>query len=94
MEENQEPQNSEVKQEPPKEEPKIEKPKKPLFKKKEKDEGPSKLKLRLMNYRRVLEVSRKPDKEELTASSKITGIGIGIIGLIGFIIYLLYALIV
>jgi protein transport protein SEC61 subunit gamma-like protein len=35
---------------------------------------------------RVLQVSKKPDREEFFNVSKITGLGIIIIGVIGFII--------
>jgi protein transport protein SEC61 subunit gamma-like protein len=36
--------------------------------------------------RRVLHVSKKPDREEYTNVAKITGLGIILIGVIGFII--------
>ena len=39
--------------------------------------------------RRVLHVSKKPDREEFLNVAKITGIGILIIGAIGFIISLI-----
>lgn len=39
--------------------------------------------------RRVLQVSKKPDKEEFLNVAKITGIGIIIIGAIGFVISLI-----
>jgi protein transport protein SEC61 subunit gamma-like protein len=39
--------------------------------------------------RRVLQVSKKPDREEFVNVAKITGIGIIIIGVIGFAIYLI-----
>jgi protein transport protein SEC61 subunit gamma and related proteins len=39
--------------------------------------------------RRVLHVSKKPDREEFINVAKITGIGILIIGAIGFIISLI-----
>lgn len=51
-----------------------------------------KIKLRLATYRRVLEVARKPDKEEFMSSAKITAVGIGLIGAVGFVIYLVYIL--
>ncbi|MGC9516979.1 MAG: protein translocase SEC61 complex subunit gamma [Methanomicrobiales archaeon] len=38
--------------------------------------------------RRVLHVSKKPDREEFMNVAKVTGIGIIIIGVIGFIINL------
>ena len=39
--------------------------------------------------RRVLYVSKRPDRDEYVNVAKITGIGIIIIGVIGFLIYLL-----
>lgn len=41
----------------------------------------------LKEYRRVLKITRKPDREEFTMSAKVTGAGILIIGAIGFLIY-------
>lgn len=49
-----------------------------------------KIKEKLLEYRRVITVSRKPDKEEFISSAKITGFGILLVGIIGFIIFLLY----
>lgn len=43
--------------------------------------------------KRVLKVSRKPDKEEYLEFSKITALGILIIGVIGFVIVLISQLI-
>lgn len=51
-----------------------------------------KLKERLANYRRTIEVSRKPDKDEFLNAFKITGVGIILIGAIGLVIFLLYYL--
>ena len=48
---------------------------------------------KLVQYRRVIEVSRKPDREEFTSSAKVSGAGILLIGFIGFIIYLIYYLV-
>ncbi len=62
-------------------------------KKPEAPKGPGifeKIKNRLLNYRRVLEVSRKPDKDELTSTARVVGLGIAIIGVMGFIISLIY----
>tara|TARA_Y100000310_G_C20384081_1_gene669577 strand:- start:246 stop:422 length:177 start_codon:yes stop_codon:yes gene_type:complete len=39
--------------------------------------------------RRVLKVTKKPNKEEFMAITKVTGLGMLVIGLIGFIITLL-----
>ncbi len=52
-----------------------------------------KIKNRLSNYRRVIEVARKPDKEEYLSSAKITGIGIAALGIIGFVLFLIFALV-
>lgn len=54
----------------------------------------SKIKDKIKQYRRVLSVARKPDKEELLSSTKITGSGIIFLGVIGFVIFLLYYLII
>jgi protein transport protein SEC61 subunit gamma-like protein len=53
----------------------------------------SKIKEKLKQYKRVLTVARKPDKEEFILSAKITSGGIVFLGLIGFIIFLIYYLI-
>jgi len=53
----------------------------------------NKIKEKLKQYRRVLSVARKPDKEEFLLSSKITGAGIIFLGLIGFVIFLIYYLV-
>lgn len=44
---------------------------------------------KLKEYRRVLKISEKPDREEFEMSAKVTGAGIIIIGLIGFTFYLI-----
>lgn len=41
----------------------------------------------LKEYRRVLKITRKPDREEFSMSAKVTGAGILLIGAIGFLIY-------
>lgn len=43
---------------------------------------------KLKEYKRVLQIAEKPDREEFEMSAKITGIGILIIGTIGFLFYL------
>ncbi len=57
------------------------------------DFNPRRLKNNVVNkineYRRVLKISKKPDREEFEMSAKITGAGIILIGVIGFIFYLL-----
>jgi protein transport protein SEC61 subunit gamma-like protein len=47
---------------------------------------------RLSQYRRTIEISRKPDREEFVNAAKITGSGIALIGAIGLIIFLIYYL--
>ncbi len=49
-------------------------------------------KTKLREYRRVLQISRKPGKEEFVTSSKISALGIALIGFIGFAIFLVYIL--
>ncbi|HLC58344.1 MAG TPA: protein translocase SEC61 complex subunit gamma [Candidatus Nanoarchaeia archaeon] len=46
----------------------------------------------LVECKRVWQVTKKPNKEELTTIVKITGIGILIIGAIGFVINILWSL--
>ena len=54
---------------------------------------PKKIKARIESkineYRRVLRIANKPDREEFSMSAKITGAGILLIGAIGFVFYLL-----
>lgn len=47
---------------------------------------------KLSQYRRTIEISRKPDREEFTNAAKITGTGIVLIGTIGLLIFLIYHL--
>ena len=47
----------------------------------------------IKDCKRVLKVSRKPDKEEYLEVSKIVAIGIAIIGAVGFVIVLIGELI-
>lgn len=47
----------------------------------------------IKDCKRVLKVSRKPDKEEYLEFSKIVAIGIAIIGVVGFVIVLIGELI-
>ncbi len=51
-----------------------------------------KLSSRLREYRRVLQIARKPGKDEFKTSSKISALGIALIGLIGFVIFLVFIL--
>ena len=62
----------------------------------DKQKGPgifSRIKNTIANYKRVVEVARKPTKEDFVSSAKITGSGILLIGMIGFIIFLIYFLV-
>ena len=43
----------------------------------------------LRNWKRVLQVARKPNKEEFMSTSKITALGLILIGVIGFIIFII-----
>jgi len=43
-------------------------------------------------YLRVLQVARKPGKDEFFASSKICILGLFVIGIIGFLIYAVFVL--
>jgi protein transport protein SEC61 subunit gamma-like protein len=45
---------------------------------------------RLRQYRRVLQIARKPSKEEFVSSGKICTIGIFIIGMVGFLIFIAF----
>jgi len=49
---------------------------------------------KLSQYRRTIEISRKPDKEEFFNAVKITGSGIALIGFIGLVIFLAYYLLI
>jgi protein transport protein SEC61 subunit gamma and related proteins len=55
--------------------------------------SPLKWKEKLGEYRRVIAVSRKPDREEFLSTARITALGIAILGMAGFVIYMLYYLI-
>jgi len=46
----------------------------------------------LRRYRRVMQIARKPSKDEYLGTSKICAIGIAIIGLIGFGIFMAFVL--
>ena len=53
----------------------------------------TKLRNFIMQCRRVLMVSSKPDKDEFNQAAKITAIGTVIIGIVGFIIFIIAMLI-
>jgi protein transport protein SEC61 subunit gamma-like protein len=48
-----------------------------------------KVKRFLKETRRVLHITKKPDRQEFLSLCKITGLGIAVIGALGFIIFLL-----
>jgi protein transport protein SEC61 subunit gamma-like protein len=50
------------------------------------------LKAALIKYIRVLQIARKPSKDEFINASKISALGLFAIGLIGFVIFLLFVL--
>ncbi|MEM5871448.1 MAG: protein translocase SEC61 complex subunit gamma [Candidatus Aenigmatarchaeota archaeon] len=47
------------------------------------------LKETIENWKRVLQIARKPDKFEFTTTSKICAIGLVLIGFIGFVIFMI-----
>lgn len=47
-----------------------------------------KIKDSIRNWKRVLQIARKPNKEEFTSTSKICALGLVLIGFIGFIIFI------
>jgi protein transport protein SEC61 subunit gamma-like protein len=50
------------------------------------------IKSTLKQYMRVLQVAKKPTKEEFIVSGKVSAIGIALIGFIGFIIFAIFIL--
>ena len=51
------------------------------------------LKMTLVEYKRVLLVTKKPGKEEFLTVAKVSAIGALLIGLIGFIINMMFAVV-
>ncbi|MBU4300675.1 MAG: protein translocase SEC61 complex subunit gamma [Nanoarchaeota archaeon] len=43
----------------------------------------------LQKYIRVLQIMKKPSREEFVAAAKVTGIGALLMGLIGYVIYII-----
>ncbi|MFH0929616.1 MAG: protein translocase SEC61 complex subunit gamma [Candidatus Aenigmatarchaeota archaeon] len=69
---------------------------KPKHEKVRKPKGPgigSRIKGKIASYKRVIDIARKPEKDEFISSAKITGAGIILLGSIGFLIFLLYFLV-
>lgn len=52
-----------------------------------------KIRTKVIEYKRVWRVTKKPSKEEFKAIVKVTGIGIAIIGLLGFLIDIIWTLV-
>jgi protein transport protein SEC61 subunit gamma-like protein len=44
---------------------------------------------RVGNWKRVLQVARKPSRFEFTSTSKICALGLLVIGVVGFVIFIL-----
>lgn len=53
-----------------------------------------KIRERLENYRRVLIVARKPDKEDYVLTARVCALGVIVVGIMGFALYLIAALII
>ncbi|MCD6495962.1 MAG: protein translocase SEC61 complex subunit gamma [Candidatus Aenigmarchaeota archaeon] len=49
------------------------------------------IKSKITEWKRILQVARKPGKDEYLSSTRICVIGIVVIGIIGFAIFLLFA---
>ena len=43
----------------------------------------------ISNWKRVLQVARKPNRYEFTSTSKVCAIGLVLIGAVGFVIFIL-----
>ncbi len=56
--------------------------------------SPAAIRDRLLQYRRTIEIARKPDREEWINTAKVTGLGITLLGGIGFVIFIAYRLLV
>ena len=50
------------------------------------------IKSTIRRYSRVLQIARKPGKDEFTSSSKICALGMAVIGVVGFVIFLAFIL--
>ena len=47
------------------------------------------IKEKLLNYIRILKITKKPSKQDFSDTARICAIGVAVIGLIGFALYLL-----
>jgi len=50
------------------------------------------LKSTMRKYARVLQIARKPGKDEFVSTTKICALGIAVIGFVGFAIFLAFIL--
>lgn len=50
------------------------------------------LKETVRNWRRVLQIARKPGKDEFLSTSKVCAIGVLVIGAVGFVIFIAFVL--
>ncbi|UCD02901.1 MAG: protein translocase SEC61 complex subunit gamma [Candidatus Aenigmatarchaeota archaeon] len=48
------------------------------------------IRAKLSEWKRILQVARKPDRDEFITSSKICLLGIALIGVIGFVMFLAF----
>jgi len=48
-----------------------------------------KIKEKLLNYKRVLQLCKRPTKEDFILTTKICAGGVVVVGVIGFILYLI-----
>ncbi|MBL7206010.1 MAG: protein translocase SEC61 complex subunit gamma [Candidatus Aenigmarchaeota archaeon] len=48
------------------------------------------IKSKIANCKRVLQIARKPSKDEFISSSKVSALGMFVIGMIGFVIFLVF----
>ena len=49
------------------------------------------IKSKLLEWKRILQVARKPSQDEFLTSTKICVLGIAVIGAVGFVMYLAFA---
>ena len=47
---------------------------------------------KLLEYKRVLKITKKPDMEEFKMIVKVTGLGMAVIGFVGFLISMIFRL--
>ena len=54
--------------------------------------NPKKIFEKLNEYKRILAIAKKPEKEDLMFMLKISALGVAILGALGFVIYTLASL--